>query len=716
MTKPREICVALAGNPNSGKTSLFNAIAGTHQKVGNWPGVTIEKYEGVISYKGFKLRIIDLPGTYSLTAYSPEEVIARNFIINEKPDVIIDIIDGSNLERHLYLATQLMELEADLIIALNMYDEVKKQQSKIKIKELQRLFGSHIIPTVAIKNSGIEALLDHVIRVYSKRITIAKNKFFFRPEIEEKICEIKEILDSETSLQNGFNTRWLAIKLLESDKLVFQCVQRLPVWIKIEPVLARAIMDFEKAYKLDMEMAMTEDRHAFINGALKETYFPKHIDKASFTDYVDMVLLNRILGFPIFLGIMWLVFQFTFSLGTPLMHLMGQFFAWLSEGMMFIIPSGIWQSIIVDGIIAGVGGVLVFLPNILLLFIALSFLEGIGYMARAAFVVDKVMHLFGLHGKSFIPMVTGFGCSIPAIMSTRILKNKGDRITTMMIIPFMSCGAKLPVYVLLTSAFFSPKIAGNVLFCVYLFGVLVGLISAKVLKLTVFKGVSEPFVMELPPYRLPTIRGIFFQAEMKALMYLKKAGTIILAASIVIWAAGNYPKSHAYDLLYKEQTQKIEQNHVLSQSERDALKNMYRTEWSKKQLEYSIAGRFGKFVEPVIKPIGLDWKIGIALATGLAAKEVVVSTLSTIYAVADSSENSMALAERLRNDPAFTPESAVALMIFVLLYIPCIPTLVVFKKESESWGWLGFFTVYSLGMAWILSYAGYHVLSYLNLF
>jgi len=704
----KEIRVALLGNPNSGKTSLFNALAGASRRVGNFSGVTIEKHEGTVILDGYAITLIDLPGTYSLTAYSPEELIARNYIIEENPDVVIDVVDGSSLERNLYLTTQVMELEADMIVALNMFDEVEKGKIQIDIKQLQRLLGSHIVPTSATKKTGIQSLFSHIIRVYEKQIFIKKNKLSYRLEIEDDICDICALIGAEKQLEK-YNSRWLAIKLLENDKEVYSLIKDYPIWIQIEMILQKSLAEFKKKYKSDPEISITEDRHAFIHGALQETVQVSLREKKSVTEKIDAILINRVLGFPIFLATMWFVFQFTFRLGEAPMGAIESIFAMLSTLMSASLPEGLMRAIVVDGIIAGVGGVLVFLPNILLLFIALAFLEGTGYMARAAFVVDKLMHKVGLHGKSFIPMMTGFGCSIPAIMATRTLKNNADRLTTAMIIPFMSCGAKLPVYVLLISAFFSKQAAGNVLFGIYIFGFVVAMISAKIIKTGLFKGESEPFVMELPPYRIPTLQSILMQARSKAFMYLKKAGTIILAASVIIWAASNYPKDSEAIKQYEAQAYVAVTNQSLSvlqkESEILALKHQLKT----KQIEYSIAGRVGKLIEPVIKPLGFDWKIGVALSTGLAAKEVVVSTLSTIYSVGDIGDGSKDLANRLKNDPSFTMATALSLMIFVLLYIPCVAALSVFRKESGSWKWVWIYGVYSISVAWLFSFLVYRM-------
>jgi len=702
-----EIIVALAGNPNSGKTSLFNELVGAKQKVGNWSGVTIEKFEGEINYKGYIIKIIDLPGTYSLTAYSPEEVIARNYIIKEKPDIVIDVVDGSNIERNLYLTLQLMELEVGMIIALNMYDEVQDQETEINTKQLEKLLGCCIVPTSATKKQGLNTLLDSIIKVYS--LNLRKNKLNFEERLEEKILKITNILSSQQELKEKYNLRWLAIKLLENDKIIYSLVKEFPIFIKIERILISALEKFEEETDNDPEIVIAENRAAFIKGAIKETVIFKDQQKKTLTDRIDAVIINRILGLPIFLLIMWAIFQFTFLFAEIPMVWIEALFEFFSNIAKNIIPKGLAQSVIVDGVIAGVGGTLVFLPQILLLFIALSFLEGTGYMARASFVVDKIMHKVGLHGKSFLPMITGFGCSIPALMATRTLKNKGDRLVTMMIIPFMSCSAKLPVHILLISAFFPASMSGNVLFGVYLFGALIAMLTAKLMKAALFKNQSEPFVMELPPYRVPTLKTILIQAKIKAQMFLKKAGKIILTASIFIWAISNFPHSAQIEENFAAQINQVQNNQTLNFEKKEELINNLQNQEASKQLEYSVAGRFGKAIEPLISPLGYDWKIGIALTAGLAAKEIVVSTLSTIYALGDASDKPLDLADAIRQDPQFSISTGLSLIVFVLLYIPCIAAITVFHKEAKSWKWLAIYSVYSMSIAWIMAFLVYNL-------
>ena len=707
MQTAREVKVALAGNPNCGKSSLFNALTGSHQRVGNFSGVTIEKHEGYVDYKGYRIRIVDLPGTYSLTAYSPEELLTRNYLIEEAPDIVVNVVEGPNLERNLLLTTQLMEMEVDLLVALNMFDEVQEQKIDIDVKQLQRLLGCHIVPTSAKKKQGLDSLLDHVIRVFEGDIEVRKNKLAFRPELEQAIDDITELLSHEPELDR-YNHRWLAIKLLENDKDVYNVVRQYPVWVKTERAMQQVMQETETVYGSDPEISITEDRYAFIRGAMQECVKHAPEKKQSLTDYIDSVVLNRVLGLPIFLFIVWIIFHMTFTLGTPMMDGLDFLFGTLSENVAPLLPNETLRSILVDGVIAGVGGVLIFLPNIILLFIGLSFLEASGYMARAAFVVDKVMHRFGLHGKSFIPMITGFGCSIPAIMATRTLKSRSDRLATIMVIPFMSCGAKLPVYVLLAGAFFTPAAAANVMFGIYMLGIVVGLISALVIKKTLLKSESEPFVMELPPYRWPSLRSVLVQAKNKAMMYLKKAGTIILLAVLLIWTFSNYPKNPELDAELDRRIAAIEEASAGEEEKQLAIIEAEQN-INADQLEYSLAGRVGKILEPVISPLGFDWRIGIALVTGLAAKEVVVSTMGTIYSLGEVDETSAELKTILKSDPGFDEATALSLMVFVLLYIPCVAAVGVMKKEIGEWKAVSFYGAYALTAAWIFSFITYRL-------
>jgi len=709
MENDKEILVALAGNPNSGKTSLFNKLVGANQKVGNWAGVTVERFEGVTKYKDYKIRVVDLPGTYSLTAYSPEELIARNFILNDKPDIVLNVIDSTNLERNLYLTTQLIDINANLLVALNIYDEIEKEKTEINADQLEILLGPHMVPTSTINNMGVNVLLDHIVDMYTGKIIVKRNKLTFSQFLETIIDEITETLNTQKELSEIYSTRWLAIKLLVGDKDIYKLVKEYPVWIKVNLLLNKAIVECRQKYDTDPEMMLKEERFAFIRGAMKETieFSPK--TRKTTSEIIDSFLINRVTGLPIFGFFMWLIFQLTFSIGETPMNWIEWFFNWLGNNAEVIIPDSIAKSIFIDGILAGVGGVLVFLPNIMILFLCLAFLEGTGYMARAAFVVDKIMHKVGLHGKSFIPMITGFGCSVPAFMATRTLKNEGDRITTLLIIPFMSCGAKFPVYVLIAGTFFDQGDAGNVLFGIYLFGVIIALLSARFLKSAVFKDDSEPFVMELPPYRMPTFKILLFQMWFKAQMYLRKAGTIILAASVLIWFISNYPKSVDIEKRFSAEIEMVEQNTQINTDEKKELISQLEIEAASTQLEYSLAGLMGKTIEPLVQPLGFDWRLGISLVTGIAAKEIVVSTMGTLYAVGDADESSGALRDRLGSNENYNKAVALSFMVFVLLYIPCFAASIVFHREAGKWKWTTLYISYTMTIAWIMSFLTYNI-------
>jgi ferrous iron transport protein B len=686
----KTILVALTGNPNSGKTSLFNTLVGAHQRVGNFSGVTIEKSEGQFLWKGFTVKIVDLPGTYSLTAYSPEELLTRQFLLRENPDLVLNVVDGTNLERNLYLTTQLMELDCEILIALNMIDEVRKNRIEIRDKQLQTLLGCHIVPVSAVTGEGLDSLKDHIVRVFKGDISVSRNKLGFSLGVEEILDEIMPLLKEpeagqEIKIQSS---RWEAIKLIEEDPEVLTEFTKTPLWEKIKNSLDSVKESYTVKFGKDPEMAITEDRNSFIRGALKETVQDGGDSRKTFTDRMDSLLLNRYLGLPIFLGIMWLMFQGTFTLGEYPMLGLEYLFGQLSYLATRFIPGGWVRDIITDGVISGVGGVLVFLPNILLLFFFISILEGTGYMARATFVVDRAMHLIGLHGKSFIPLITGFGCSVPAFMACRTLKNRADRLITMLIIPFISCSAKMPVYILLIRSFFPVKYAGTILFGIYLFGVLVAVMSAKMLKLTVFRQESEPFVMELPPYRFPTAKSLIYQIGHKSSMYVKKAGTLILASSVLIWLALHFP-GYQESLNTKDiGISRMEGTFGIPSEKIEDLSRKIEVWSAQNNLENSAAAFIGKIVEPLFLPLGFDWRIDLALMAGLSAKEIVVSTLLTIYP------------DGLKEHKGFTVPVVLALIVFVLLYTPCLAATAVFHNEAGKWRWTLFYLFLTLATAW----------------
>lgn len=715
------LTIALAGNPNAGKTTIYNALTGARQHIGNYPGVTVEKKESMITYDNQQLKIIDLPGTYSLTAYSVEEVVARNVIINEKPDVVVDIIDSSNLERNLYLAVQLMELRIPLVFVFNMKDMAQEMGIKIDVKSLSNLFGVPIIETVGSKGDGVKTILEEAIKV-AKNPEIKYPVITYDKVIEKYVNSVEELIKKYSTNIENYNTRWLAVKLLEGDKDVMQTV---PSPIVAEEV-KRASVEIDEMLGDSPETAIASARYGFISGACQECVTTTVEARHNMSDAIDSVLVNRVLGIPIFLGLMYLVFQLTFTLGDPFMGWIEQFFGFLGEKASVLITHDLLRSLIVDGIIGGVGGVIVFLPNIIFLFIAIAVLEASGYMARVAFIMDKVMHKIGLHGKSFIPFLIGFGCSVPAIMATRTLDNQRDRILTMLVTPFMSCGARLPIYLLIIPAFFDKNQA-LVLWVVYLIGIIMAIVVAKILGLTVLKGESAPFVMELPPYRIPTLKGVLMQMWERSWLYLKKAGTIILFVSIVMWALTVFPlfpaekaaeyenklpeleqvvetktaelEKTGYIIMTDENMQQAEEvnsklsNEELSKAEQlmaeidDANMQIEQinNDLAEAELENSAAGRIGKFIEPVLTPIGFDWKIGTALIGAFAAKEVFVAQMGIVYSLGEAGEDSEALREKLREN--YSALTGFAIMVFALLSAPCMATFAIVKRESNSWKW-----------------------------
>lgn len=670
----KTIRIAFAGNPNAGKTTIFNALTGSRQKVGNYPGVTIEKKIGSYSFGKYTFEIIDLPGTYSLTAYSQEELVTRNFIIEERPDVVVDIVDASNLERNLFLTTQLMELNIPLVVALNKSDLARSQGLNIDIELLSELFGIPFIPTVGHRRKGFDTLFEEVIAFIEGKRNMTTVRIDYGEEIESAVYKIEETIPEEC-LCRAYPVRWSALKLLENDSEMIKKVSQQSHGDIVLGAVQAGRKRINDIFSDDAEVLIADKRYGFISGACTESVKLSVESRHVQSDIIDKILLHRVFGLPIFIVFMWFVFQFVFAVAEPLVSVMEHGVALLAQFVGANIANPLLQSLLVDGIINGVGGVLTFLPSILLLFFAIALLEDTGYMARAAFVIDKIMHTIGLHGKSFIPMLIGFGCTVPAVMGTRILEDKKDRLITMLIVPFMSCGARLPVYALLISAFFPAYMAGHILFFLYFFGIVVAVIMAKLFRRFLFPGTSASFVMELPPYRFPAVKGLLVHMWMRAWYFIKKAGTVILVASIILWCLMSFPL--------------VDTDENIQASSR---------------IEQTYAGQVGKVLEPVIKPLGFDWKIGVALVSGLAAKEIVVSTLSQLYQVEDESEES--LRDALRSDKSFNPLIALSLMIFVLLYIPCLPALATIWKES-SIKWAGFVLAYTTSVAWIGSFLVY---------
>jgi ferrous iron transport protein B len=684
----KRIVVALAGNPNSGKSTLFNLLTGAHQHVANYPGVTVETKQGYLRHQDYEIVVVDLPGTYSLTAYSMEELVARRFVLEEKPDVVVDVVDASNVERNLYLGTQLMEMDPPLVFAFNMADLAKRRGLLFDLEQLSRLLEARIVPTVGSKGEGRTVLLEAIVQTAREGRRVRTHLVPYGGEIEEELGRIEAVVGEwEKDLAEKYGRRWLAVKLLEQDDEIVAKVGRREVL----DVVDKSVRHLRGIFRDEPEIIMADRRYGFISGACRETIKNSVARRHDASDTIDAAVTNRILGLPIFLLLMYAVFWSTFALGEYPMRGLEWLFGRLGATVAGLWPaaSESWlRSVLVDGVIAGVGGVVVFLPNILLLFLAIALLEDTGYMARAAFVMDRLMHKIGLHGKSFIPMLIGFGCSVPAILATRILENRRNRLTTILVIPLMSCGARLTIYSLIIPAFFAPHWRGPVMWSIYLIGILLAVVSAKLLRLTIFQGETMPFVMELPPYRVPTPRSVLIHMWQRGWMFLKKAGTVILGISIVLWVLANFPKPSARELAGLDP----------AQARRVAL-------------EHSAMGRVGHFLEPAIRPLGFDWKIGTALIGSLAAKEVFVSQLGIIYAT-QSQDTADVLREKLRTD--YTPLIGFCLLLFCLISAPCMATLAITRHEAGSWRWAAFqflgltvlayaitLVVFQLGRIWL---------------
>ena len=701
--KRRTINVALVGNPNCGKTSLFNIASGAHEHVGNYSGVTVDAKEGFFDFQGYHFRIVDLPGTYSLSTYSPEEIYVRKHIIEKTPDVIINVVDAANLERNLYLTTQLIDMNIKMVIALNMYDELQASGNKLDHEKLGELFGVPMIPTISRSSEGIDKLFHTVIEIYEGSDYVTKNvkkhvrsevmdeleewhkdfvsdehhdkQEIFRhihvnhgPNLEKSIEEIKKAICENERIRYKYSTRFLSIKLLENDRDVERIIRKLPNGEEILKVRNKEAATIAKALNEDSEQAITNAKYGFISGALKETFTDNHLEKEQTTRVIDSIVTHRIWGYPIFFLFLYIMFEGTFVLGEyPMMGI-----EWLVEQFSnlagHLMPEGPLKDMLIDGIIGGVGGVIVFLPNILILYFFISLLEDSGYMARAAFIMDKIMHRMGLHGKSFIPLIMGFGCNVPAIMASRMIEDRKCRLITMLVNPLMSCSARLPIYLVLIGAFF-PKSGSFILLTIYAVGILLAVLVARLFSKFLVRGDDTPFVMELPPYRIPTMKTILRHTWEKGAQYLKKMGGVIMIASIIIWFLGYYPNHNAYGSVAEQQ-------------------------------EHSYIGQIGKAIEPAIEPLGFDWKLGIGLLSGVGAKELVVSTLGVLYTNEEDIES-----VNLSNRIPITPVVALGYMLFVLIYFPCVATLAAIKQESGSWKWAIFAACYTTALAWIVAFA-----------
>jgi len=712
----KTIVVALAGNPNSGKTTIFNNLTGANQHVGNYPGVTVEKKEGFFTFEGHRIKIIDLPGVYSLSAHSEDEVIARNFIIENRPDVVVDVVDASNIERNLYLTTQLVELGLPVVVALNMSDVAHKQGIVIDEKHLAHLLDLTVVPTVGNKRRGIDVLLRAIIDMIDSGDQRAALVNYGR-EIEKELAKITTAVELSEIPINGKQPRWVALKLLENDAVIVGLFKDRQAGDHVLGVVDTSRKRIETLFGDTAAAIVSDCRYGFISGACSEAVTLTSQNRHEISDQIARVLIHPILGLPIFAFVMWLMFNLTFTLGRRPMDWIEAGVDMLSNSLTMALPPGLLTSLLIDGIIAGVGSVIVFVPNIMLLFLANAVLEDTGYMARAAFVMDRVMHKIGLHGKSFIPMLIGFGCTVPAYMASRVIDDKTDRLITMHVTTFMSCGARLPVYVLIGGAFW-PAHAGNVVFSIYVLGVLIAVGMVKLLRRTRFRGMSAPFIMELPPYRVPTLRSLSIHMWERSWMYLRKAGTIILGASIIIWFLMTFPVKHEFSQNYETMIQTAQtagQQGTISVSEMEMGVAQYRAAMVAERIEYSFAGRSGKFIEPILKPLGFDWRLGLALISGLAAKEIVVSTMGTIYGVIDSGKTSASLRQTLASDPKYTRLTAYAFLVFVLLYVPCMASMAVFLRETGSVKELLFQFSYTLGMAWgmaLIIYQGGRLLGF----
>jgi ferrous iron transport protein B len=726
MPRPGKVIeVALVGNPNSGKTTLFNRVSRSREHVGNYAGVTVDSKEAVFNHGGYTFRITDLPGTYSLSDFSIEERFVREHILLKKPDVVVNVVDANNLERNLYLTSQLIDMDVTVVLALNMYDDLLEKKDKLDLGLLSKLLGIRVVPTISHRGKGIFRLLNHVIRVFEDRDPDIRHIHInYGEELEQSVQRLQELIRLNPELTDHYSSRFISLKLLERDDNCAFLISDAPNFMEIKDAAREEGNRIRSLFKEEADTLITDARYGFVAGALKETMKKGGTNPGfSRSQRIDRILTHKYLGLPIFLGFLWLMFHATFTLGDYPMH-------WIESGVDLLgtylqaqMAPGVFRDMLIDGVIGGVGGVVVFLPNILILFFFISLMEDTGYMARTAFIMDKVMHLFGLHGKSFIPLVMGFGCNVPAIMATRTLENRNDRLLTMLIIPFMSCSARLPVYVLIAGAIF-PEQAGNVIFMLYMVGVVFSLLFSILFKNILFKNSEAPFVMELPVYRNPGFRLITRHTWTKGAHYLKKMGGVILVASLAIWALGYFPREVDYSRDY-EQLIAAELAKGVDVSAASVAEWQRQME-SEHQLN-SYIGRMGIAIEPVIRPLGFDWKMGISLVTGFAAKEIVVATMGVLYQAdpGDGIQGSLSLQERIGQQiytsgpragtRVFTPLSGISFLLFVLFYLPCVAVIAAVGRESGSWKWAAFVLFYTTAIAWTVSFGVYQLGSLLQL-
>ena len=705
--KSRRISIALVGNPNSGKTTLFNRLTNSKEHVGNYSGVTVGATKSTLERNGYQFDMTDLPGTYSLTSYTPEELYTRNFILEEMPDIVVNVVDASNLERNLFLTTQLIDMDIKVVIALNMYDDLLASGSRLKMKKLSKLTGIPMVPTIASSGEGLEELMTKLIDVYEDRDPVVRHIHInYGEEMEKSISQIRKEIKKDKPLTATFSSRYLAVRLIEKDPEALKVLETSSNYQTIREITGNEISRLESRLNDDTSQLITDAKYGFIAGALKECFRPGIMKRTITTQKIDKVMTGKYLGFPIFLALMFLTFFATFSLGAFPTEWIQKGVNFISESMTGIMSNGMLKDLLIDGIIRGLGSVIVFLPNILILFFFISLMEDTGYMARAAFIMDKLMHKMGLHGRSFIPMVMGFGCNVPAIMATRTIRNRGDRLLTMMIIPFMSCSARLPVYVVLISAFF-PRYPALIFIGIYLLGIAVAILFSRLLNRTVFKRKETPFVMELPPYRMPVLRNSLLHMWDKASQYLSKIGGTILLAVVLIWALEYFPRSE------NTTVKALSTAGITSSVTGNAPVQ------SVSQMEQSYLGRIGHFIEPVIRPLGFDWRMGVSLIAGIPAKEIVIGTMAVLYGTENDQHKNELLQTRLQNqrysygpskgEPVFNQPVALAFLVFVLLYFPCIAVIAAIKRESGSWKYALFTMLYTTAAAWIGAFITYHL-------
>lgn len=710
--KDKVINIALIGNPNCGKTSIFNRVSGAHEHVGNYAGVTVDAKEGRIHYKGYEINVVDLPGTYSLSAYSPEELYVMRYLREETPDVIVNVVVASNLERNLYLTTELIDMNRSMVIALNMYDELEKSKAVLDYELLGSLLGVPVVPTKASSNWGIERLLDTVIEVYELREPHMRHIHVkMRPEIEDEVNSLKEEIKRNPDIIHHFSPRYLAIKMLEKDPEAERILSSSPNYEKLKTIRDTGAERIERRLGHDVASAVTAEKYGFIAGAMAEAFESGEEKKT--TGIIDAFVTNKLFGFPIFLLVMWLMFWATFKIGSYPMEWIEDLVSFVSVKINGLMADGPLKDLLLDGIIGGVGGVIVFLPNILILYAFISFMEDSGYMARVAFIMDKLMHRMGLHGKSFIPLVMGLGCNVPAIMSSRIIESRSSRFITVLINPFISCSARIPIYVLLVGAFF-PHYGAWVFVGLYLLGICVAVITARLMRKYWFKEDETPFVMELPPYRLPSAKSTLRDMWFKARQYLQKMGGIILVASIIIWALSYFPRYNSVPEENRTEMLAEIPASILEEKTPDEVDALLLTEYQQQQ---SFLGHVGRFIQPVLSPMEFTWKTCVSLLAGSAAKEVVVSTLGVLYVGyddADAISTRISTPSPVSGEAPFNIASALAFMVFVLLYFPCIASLTAIARETGSWKYSAFSVLYNTIVAWICSFVVYVVATWIT--